>query len=173
MLGRFSGWRHITHFNFKKKCMSQRTFLNFHIPNMVHTFINQSFKIFRVPVISVKTHGHALLLPLSKKFFSSLPPLKIAIFWLNIYPSIFDFSSCPIINLIDYNCDYVFIPYSFWRQCRSWWIFSCQLNLWILIFAKGEATRPLHFNLYINHWQEKLITSFIHSPFFFYPLEGI
>ena len=84
------------------------------IPNMVHTFINQPFKIFRVPVISVKTHGHALLLlPLSKKFFASLPPLKIAIFWLNIYPSIFDFSSSPNSNLIDYNCDYVFIPYSF------------------------------------------------------------
>ena len=86
--------------------MSQRTSLNFHIPNMVHTFINQSFKIFRVPVISVKTHGHALLYyPFQKSSSLPSPPLKIAIFWLNIYPSIFDFSSCPIVNLIDYNCD--------------------------------------------------------------------
>ena len=81
---------------------------------MVHTFINQSFNIFRVPVISVKLMDMVyFILPLSKSSSLPSPPLKIAIFWLNIYPSIFDFSSCPIINLIDYNCDYVFIPYSF------------------------------------------------------------
>ena len=87
---------------------------------MVHTFINQSFKIFRVPVISVKLMDMVYYIaPFKKVLRFPPPPLKIAIFWLNIYPSIFDFSSCPIINLIDYNCDYVFIPYSFWRQCRS------------------------------------------------------
>ena len=114
---------------------------------MVHTFINQSFNIFRVPVISVKLMDMVYYIaPFKKEFFASLPPLKIAIFWLNIYPSIFNFSSCPS----DYNCDYVFIPYSFhtMQELMDILLSVKSLNSHI---EKGEATRPLHFKLYINH----------------------
>ena len=72
------------------------------IPNMVHTFINQPFKIFRVPVISVKTHGHALLYyPFQKS--SSLPsPPK--------------------------NCNFLaqYLPLDLWffklSYCQSYWL---------------------------------------------------
>ena len=88
--------------------------------------------------------------PFQKSSSLPSPPLKVAIFWPNIYPSIFDFSSCPIVNLIDYNCDYVFIPYSFhtMQELMDILLSVKSLNSHI---CKGEATRPLHFKLYINH----------------------
>ena len=40
-----------------------------------------------------------------KNIFSASLPQKIVIFGSIFYPSIFDFSSGPIVNLIHYSCD--------------------------------------------------------------------
>ena len=84
------------------------------------------------------------------------PPKKNCNFWLNILPLDFDFSSGPIVNLIHYSCDSIFfIPHSFLETMQG--LMEILLVSRISEFSylqREKLSRPLHFNLYINHCQE-------------------
>ena len=118
-----------------------------------------------MPVNFLKTHGHASAISSLLEIFSaSLPPQqkKNCNFWLNILPLDFDFSSGPIVNHIHYSCDSIFfIPHSFLETMQG--LMEILLVSRISEFSylqREKLSRPLHFNLYINHCQEKLSQAF-------------
>ena len=85
-------------------------------------------------------HGHTLSYITPFKIFGLPPPLKIVIFWLNIFPLNFWFQ---VVLMLNQLWLYRFIPHSFLMTMQGWWRIFLSFRISEFKYLRKKLSRPL------------------------------